>query len=133
MKVTRGEIYLAELPVAGRSIQAGFRPVVVISNDDGCNEFSPVINVVPLTSNRSKNNLPTHITVSKECGLLKDSVALVEQSMLISKDILIKKVGDCDPLTIRSIDRAILIQFGLLKKVQNTIQKHARRQEKELV
>jgi mRNA interferase MazF len=111
----RGEIYLANLPViSGTSIQNGVRPVIVVSNEQ-CNLHSSVINIVPITSKLNKTNVPTHVTISTECGLKMESVALCEQSMLVSKDALFRKIGECDSRTISKISMGILVQFGLLQ------------------
>lgn len=56
-----GEIYFAKLPVQIDSrIQQGYRPVLVVSNDKN-NYYSTVLSVVPLTSSKSKHQLPTHV------------------------------------------------------------------------
>lgn len=111
----RGEIYLVNLPESGRSIQSKLRPAIVISNDLA-NKYSPVIHVCPISSKSNKNNLPTHVELSTRCGLITISTALCEQSMLISKDVFIKKIGQCDNLTMLRIDDALKIQFGLTKQ-----------------
>lgn len=115
-EIKRGEIYMANLPkVEGTSIQWGIRPVLVISNEM-CNEHSTVINVVPITSSSTKRYIPTHIGVGIECGLKLESTALCEQIMLIQKDILFKKVGQLGGITMSKINKAILIQVGLMQR-----------------
>ena len=47
------DIWLAALPETGDSVQHGTRPVIVVSNDMA-NRYSPVISIVPLTSNLNK-------------------------------------------------------------------------------
>ena len=67
----RFEIWMAELPAeAGSHVQQGVRPVVVVSND-AANRYSPVVTVVPLTSQRKKP-LPTHVVI-RDHGLKKIS------------------------------------------------------------
>lgn len=56
--MTQFEIWFADLPAVGGSIQSGTRPVVIVSNDVA-NRFSPVITAVPLTSNLHKTALRT--------------------------------------------------------------------------
>ena len=90
-EIKRGQIYLADLnPVMG-SEQGGVRPVVVIQNDIG-NRFSPTIIVAAITA-RIKKDMPTHAKL-RSTGLLKDSVALLEQIRTIDKCRLIEYVGE---------------------------------------
>ena len=108
----RGEIWLVNLPFTGNSIQGGFqRPMLIIANNKAC-EYSPVIHALPLTS-QSKKWMPTHVEISTSSWLIKNSTALCEQTMLLSKDVFINKIGVCDDLTMRKIDQGISIQFGL--------------------
>ena len=113
MNIQRGDIFMAQLgEQPDGSIQAGYRPVIVCSNNMA-NRYSTVITVIPLTSRRKKD-LPTH-TYLKVCGLTsKFSVALCEQILSINKYKLQKRIG-----TIRNtvyeeqIKRAIEIQLDL--------------------
>lgn len=118
----RGEIWLANLgkPEVNTSIQKNIRPVIIVSNEL-CNNHSPVVTVIPLTT-RNKNDLPTHVLIPTSTGLLKESTALVEQSMPVDKHNLIKKIGFCNKDIMIQIDRAILIQNGI---TNNNIKKHA--------
>ena len=57
----RGDIFWAELGRdADGSLQAGGRPVLVISNDKA-NEYSPIITIIPITSKMNKAKLPPQI------------------------------------------------------------------------
>ena len=62
---TRLELWLVDLPKPSNDthVQYGVRPAIVISND-AANENSPAVTVIPLTSNRKKGQLPTHVFVS---------------------------------------------------------------------
>ena len=101
----RGDIFWAELGRdADGSLQAGGRPVLVISNDKA-NEYSPIITIIPITSKMGKTKLPTHVLI-KECGLSKPSIALAEQITSINKDRLDRKIG--------SIQHTVYV--GLVKK-----------------
>ena len=73
MKVKRGDIFYADLsPVVG-SEQGGVRPVLVVQNDVG-NKYSPTVIIAAITSQMNKVKLPTHVEVSAEFGLPKNSV-----------------------------------------------------------
>lgn len=87
----RGDIYYADLsPVVG-SEQGGVRPVLIVQNDVG-NRYSPTVIAAAITSQKEKSKLPTHIELdSKNCGLSKDSVVLLEQIRTIDKRRLREK------------------------------------------
>ncbi len=115
-KIERGQIYMANLGQGKGSIQGGSRPVVVISNPLN-NKYSPTINVLPITS-KTKNNLPVHVDIGKECGLITESTVLVEQLITINKSQLISLVGKCTFKKMRDIAKAIMIQINLIEDLQ---------------
>lgn len=103
--IIRGEIYYADLsPVVG-SEQGGYRPVLVLQNNKG-NKFSTTIIVAPISSKMTKNPLPTHVVVEKEC-LEKKSVVLLEQIRTIDKQRVREKVGEVDKELMMQVDQAI--------------------------
>lgn len=112
----RGDIWLIEFPFSQNSIQRGIRPAILVSNNMA-NNHSGVLHVVPTTT-KNKNKLPTHVQITKDCGLLNNSTALCEQSMLVSKEAFIKQVGVCDSYTTSKIDNALMVQFGLFNKME---------------
>jgi hypothetical protein len=113
MLIKRGEIYYADLsPVVG-SEQGGVRPVLIVQNDVG-NKFSPTVIAAAITSQRDKNNLPTHIPVdARDCGLSKDSVVLLEQVRTIDKRRLKEKMGALDSPDMTKVNQALEVSFGL--------------------
>lgn len=103
LEIKRGQIYLADLnPVMG-SEQGGIRPVVVIQNNVG-NRFSPTIIVAAITG-RMKKNIPTHAKI--KTGLLKDSIALMEQIRTIDKCRLIEYMGEVSKAEMNGIVEAL--------------------------
>jgi mRNA interferase MazF len=111
----RGEIWLVNLGEGKGSIQSKMRPCVLISNNMA-NRHSPVLHICPITSASTKSKLPTHIGITKDkSGLLRDSIALCEQVMLVTKDkdTFIKQVGFCDSETMDRINQGIIIQFSI--------------------
>lgn len=79
-----GEVYYMQFHGRG-SEQNGRRPGIVLQNNMG-NKFSPNIIAVPLTSKYKKRNQPTHAFLPAEAtGLPRDSVALCENPVCISK------------------------------------------------
>ncbi|MCI5597475.1 MAG: type II toxin-antitoxin system PemK/MazF family toxin [Lachnospiraceae bacterium] len=113
MIIKRGDIFYADLrPVVG-SEQGGVRPVLIVQNDVG-NRFSPTVIAAAITSQQSKANLPTHISINAvNSGLSKDSVVLLEQVRTIDKKRLKEKMGTVDDSSMDAINKAISISFGL--------------------
>ena len=102
MKVKRGDIFYADLsPVVG-SEQGGVRPVLVVQND-----------IAAITSQMNKVKLPTHVEVSAEFGLPKNSVVLLEQIRTIDKKRLREKVGFTDEFFMKKVDEALLKSVGV--------------------
>lgn len=111
--VRRGEIYYADLsPVVG-SEQGGMRPVLIVQNDTG-NRHSPTVIAAAITSQMGKARLPTHINLSAHgCGLSRDSIILLEQIRTIDKSRLRERMGRLDDATMKQVDNAISVSFGL--------------------
>ena len=113
MNIKRGDIFYADLsPVVG-SEQGGIRPVLIVQNDVG-NRCSPTVIAAAITSQHSKANLPTHISLrASGSGLAKDSVVLLEQIRTIDKKRLKEKMGTLDTISMARVDEALTISFGL--------------------
>ena len=111
--IKRGDMFYADLsPVIG-SEQGGVRPVLIIQNDIG-NKYSPTVIAAAITSQTTKNKLPTHINInSSEYGLMKDSVILTEQIRTIDTSRLKEKIGQVDSLTMNRVNNALGVSFGL--------------------
>lgn len=102
-RIKKGQVYMADLnPVKG-SEQGGVRPVVIIQNNVG-NMFSPTVIVAAITG-RIKKNIPTHAKLTT--GLLKDSVALLEQIRTIDKCRLTKYMGEVTETEMNNIVEAL--------------------------
>lgn len=119
--IHRGDIYYADLsPVVG-SEQGGIRPVLIVQNDVG-NRHSPTVIAAAITSKTGKTKLPTHIEVAgaestgylNGCGLAKNSVILLEQIRTLDKRRLKERMGQLDEDTMRQVNNAIGISFGIL-------------------
>ena len=115
MTIRRGDIFYADLsPVIG-SEQGGLRPVLIVQNDVG-NRYSPTVIAAAITSKMGKAKMPTHIDVSApEVGLAKDSVILLEQIRTIDKQRLKEKMGHLDDNTMKDVNDAIGVSFGLIR------------------
>ena len=114
MNIKRGDIYYADLsPVVG-SEQGGIRPVLIVQNDVG-NRYSPTVIAAAITSRQNKTKLPTHIPIEATgSGLSKDSVVLLEQIRTLDKRRLKEKMGSIDIQSMKEINRALSVSFGLI-------------------
>jgi mRNA interferase MazF len=110
----RGEVYDARLDPVEGSEQGGTRPVVVVSRD-AIHNNSMVALIVPFTTFRPHRKLyPSHVLVhAPEGGLHVDSVALAEQSRVLSRTRLLQFRGALSAATMARIGRAISIAFDL--------------------
>ena len=111
--VRRGDIYYADLsPVVG-SEQGGIRPVLIIQNDIG-NKHSPTVICAAITSRMNKAKLPTHVEISsRDYGVVKESVVLLEQIRTIDKQRLKEYVCRVDNKLMKKVDEALLISLML--------------------
>ena len=106
--IKRMEIYMADLPLSSGSVQMGKRPVLIVQNDVG-NMKSPTVVVVPLTTADKKWQI-VHVEIPTSTGLPKESIALCEQIMTVSKNCLGRKIGVIeDAKLISTIDLALQI------------------------
>lgn len=110
-----GEVWMCHLTQEDGSVQSGYRPVFILSNNQN-NTFSSTLNVIPITSKMNKRKLPVHVDLwnYKTFGLKTPSTMMVEQTTTISVECLDKKIGIIgDQSTLESICKAMLIQFPI--------------------
>ena len=109
----RGEVYSANLnPIQG-SEQSGVRSVIVVSRN-AINDNSPVVLVVPCTTDRGQRVYPSQVRLDAgEGGLRQNSIAMAEQVRAIDKRRLGELWGTLSERTLRQLDRALLIALDL--------------------
>lgn len=110
----RGEVYDARLDPVEGSEQGGTRPVVIVSRD-AILGASTVASIMPLTTFRPHRKLyPSHVLIrASEGGLTADSVALAEQTRVLSKTRLLRFRGTLSQETMSRVARALRIAFDL--------------------
>jgi len=111
-QITRGDIYYADLGKTIGSEQSGVRPSLIVQNNAG-NRHSPTTQIVPLTTQRKKSSLPTHVRISSACGLDTASIALIEQLRTVDKSRLDAYVGRISQSEQTAVNRALVISIGL--------------------
>ena len=113
MQIKRGDIFYADLSTVVGSEQGGIRPVLIIQNDVG-NRHSPTVICAAITSKMNKAKLPTHVEIrSKDYGIVKDSVILLEQIKTIDKQRLKDYVCRADQKLMNKVDEALHISLML--------------------
>jgi len=113
--VRRGEIYLATFDPARGSELKKTRPGIVIQNDHS-NLTSPNTILAGITSKVGTRLYPTDVLVpAGEGGLTLDSVVKLDQIRTVGRARLLKRLGAVSPATLRKIDRALLVSFGLIQ------------------
>lgn len=110
--IKRGEVWIADLPEVGGSVQQGTRPVLIMQNDFG-NYFSDIVIVACITSKIKNMYLPVHIELLEDF-LPMDSIVLGEQIMTINKQRLISKLGKISADNQKKVDEVIKISLNLL-------------------
>lgn len=112
MNPRRGEIWLVDLnPTRGHE-QSGIRPAVIISVDEFNSCPADLVVVVPITS--KNKNIPLHVEIQPEnSGLAKTSFAKPEDIRSISKERLVKKIGQLPKEKLKELEEKIRILLGL--------------------
>lgn len=115
-RILRGDVLYVDLGSERKAIrqqshiQAGKRPVIVVSNDIG-NYHSPVIIVVPLTTAK-KHDMPTHYHFNHKKSY---GTALCEQIFTISKKDIIEKIDHIYPYEMMKISDCLVKSLGIEK------------------
>ena len=112
--IQRGEVYWVNLPLFDKSEKENIRelqgrhPGLVISNDEQ-NKFSPLITILPLTSQVDK--IYPFQVFSEIKG--KSGVILVDQIRTIDKKRFDGKLGEIDMEMMEKIERALHLTLSL--------------------
>lgn len=110
------DIWYVDLPELPTShVQAGYRPVIVVSND-WANRYSPCVTVIPVTSKLKRMDHPIKVFITDgDCGLRMDSVADCEQITTVDKSRFTKRLGRIEsPEDRAALHRAMAIQLAMV-------------------
>lgn len=98
-------------PTRGRE-QDGIRPAMVLSVDKFNHGPADLLIVLPITTTQRK--IPTHVPVPMgEAGLSSDSYIKCEDIRSISKDRLVRHMGDVTFPRIESVEKYVRVLLGL--------------------
>ena len=89
----RGDVVLANLDPVEAGEQGKTRPCLVVSYDAlNCSKH-PCLIVCPITGKENvSKGYPTHVVLTKEIGMDKDSVVMCEQIRAIAKKRVVKRI-----------------------------------------
>ena len=99
----RGEVWFADVPGDKR------RPVLVLSRDPMGRLLHSVI-CAPITS--TVRGLATEVALGREAGLAHGSVANFDNTFLLARRRLVRRLGRADAATMRAACSALAIATG---------------------
>ncbi len=103
---------MVDLSPSRRREQAGMRPAMVLSVNKFNHGPADLVIVVPITN--SKRNIPTHVPVPQgEAGLTVDSFIKCEDIRSISKNRLVRPMGNVTPPRIERVQMYVRVLLGL--------------------
>ena len=120
-KVRRGQVWFLVDPKCDYydgSIQGKNRPVLIVSNNS-CNENSPVVHVIPITT-ANKSQMPTHVAFNDgkfEQTILCEQLRPVKESLFYDRSYYKYSLSDD---TMQMVDEAIANQLGLSIVMRNS-------------
>ena len=121
-----GDIILVDFSNGIGHQQKGIRPALIVSNNIG-NTFSPVLEVLPITTKRTKSKLPTHVHISptKENGLSMNSTIEAEGKIPVNKFQVKRHLGrisdgDLERVAFAMVYATPIILHAFNNGVQNT-------------
>lgn len=121
MQICRGEIYMARLEGYEKSsVQAGYRPVLVMSNNIG-NRESDIVCVLPIST--KIKNLPVNVDINLDG--MQYSQVLTNQMRTIPKRELNSYVTFVDEKKMAEIEEALLFSLGISKTVARNLKDSA--------
>jgi mRNA interferase MazF len=99
----RGEVWFADVPGDKR------RPVLVLSRDPMGALLHSVI-VAPITS--KIRGLATEVPLGREAGMVRKSVANFDNTFLLSRARLVRRLGRAQPSTMKAACHALAVAAG---------------------
>ncbi len=99
--MTKGEIWVTELPTKGGHVQRGMRTALIVGDPS-----KSIAIVIPITSVLAATRFPYTLSVipTKGNGLEKSSVLLILQLNAIDKRFLNRKIGMLETATLQQVD-----------------------------
>jgi mRNA-degrading endonuclease toxin of MazEF toxin-antitoxin module len=108
--MTKGDIWVTELPAKGGHVQRGVRPTLILAD-----ATKSIALVVPLTSALAAQRFPHTLFVEPTTanGLEKPSVLLLFQLGAIDKRFLHHHIGTMDAALLQRVDEKLRALIGV--------------------
>jgi mRNA interferase MazF len=108
--MTKGEIWVTDLPAKGGHVQRGVRPALIIAD-----ATKAIALVVPLTSSLAAQHFPHTLVLEPTIsnGLEKPSVLLLFQLGAVDKRFLHHTIGTIDTALMQRVDDKLRALIGL--------------------
>ena len=127
-EIHQGQIYHALIPESRHgSIQAGYRPVIIVSAD-WLNRTSSVFTVAELTTSLKNPTMSVHYVLPMMPGLPQRSMVLGEATARLIRDDLVKYRCTVPPDIYKNVDRAV--RCGMRNRNRHKNRKQSRQSEK---
>lgn len=112
-QINRGDIWLAALDRTIGREQAGTRPVLILSSDYFNQGFADLVYAMPITS--KARVIRSHVSIlPPEGGLTAPSFIMCETMRSISKQRLVKRLGNVSLKTMLDVEDTLKILLDLL-------------------
>lgn len=113
-RLTRGQIWWADLGRPWGSAPAKRRPVLIISSDRFNDSAIATVTVASITSNLRLADAPGNVALSSgQSGLDRDSVINVSQIATLDKAVLTDEVASLDRELMNAVDAGLGLALGL--------------------
>ena len=110
--IRRGEVFLVNFdPTLGAEAKKT-RPAIVVSNDIN-NAHSPIVSIVPITSNVTRIYSFEVEIPPNTGGLRSRSKVMVNQTRAVDKIRLVKKLGQLPAQIMKEVNRALKLHYDL--------------------
>ena len=127
-EIRQGDIYAARIPEERHgSIQAGYRPVIIVSSN-WLNRTSSVFTVAELTTSLKNPTMPVHYVLPPLKGLPQRSMVLGEATARLIREDLVRYRCSVPQDIYRNVDRAV--RSGMRDKNRHKNRKQSRQSEK---
>ena len=108
--MTKGEIWITDLPAKGGHVQHGIRPALIIAD-----ATKAIALVVPLTSSLAAQRFPHTMVLEPTTsnGLEQPSVLLLFQLGAVDKRFLHRTIGTLDAALLQRVDDKLRTLIGV--------------------
>lgn len=127
-EIHQGDIFHAQIPEARHgSIQAGYRPIIIVSAD-WLNRTSSVFTVAELTTSLKNPTMAVHYVLPMIPGLPQRSMVLGEATARLIREDLVKYRCTVSKDIYKNVDRAV--RCGMRNRNRHKNRKQNRQSEK---